>query len=361
MSSVLTMNREQRRQLQQRSNGGKKTLADGGLGIKVAPLLQSMQDHHEYASIVGSFPPPNTNPIDELKLAVQEIEAVRQRPCLMYVGNVINGKADSGVVAKDDLPFTEMVNSVSNSEKKVDVFLATTGGSGPQIARFVNSLRAKFDEVDFLIPSYCMSAGTLFALSGDRVWMNPNACLGPIDPQVPNAEGRFVPAQALLTLIDKLQAQGETSQKNGSGVPWTAVRIIDTIDKKDLGNAITATAYSRDLVTQFLINYKFKNWHVRRTSQNPVTDDYRKQRASTIASELASHERWKNHGHALSRDVLWGEIQLEIDHPASDLERVIRRAWALCYWLFDKSPIQKIIVSKDYGYVMFDGEMGTKP
>jgi ClpP class serine protease len=125
---------------------------------------------------------------------------------LAYVGNVVRGDSgNSGIDSSDDLPFIEMVQKVPAENKKVDVYLATRGGSAHQVSRFVNSLRARFDEIDFIIPSFCMSAGTLFALSGDNIWMTERACLGPIDPQVPTKDGRYVPAQALLLLIDQLQ------------------------------------------------------------------------------------------------------------------------------------------------------------
>lgn len=355
------MNRTERRQ-QARSNKKKKNLSSNAqieLNSQVKPLLEAMEDGNEYASIVNTKPPAGVNLVEYLKQAISEIQAVRQKPCLAYVGNVINGKSDSGVIAKDDLPFQEMVQSVPEEDKEVDIFLATQGGSGPQIARFVNALRERFERVNFLIPSFCMSAGTLFALSGDEIWMNPQACLGPIDPQVPNAEGRFVPAQALLLLVQELEKTGQAGINAGTGVPWTAVRIIDSIDKKDLGTAISSTEYSKDLAVRFLMNYKFKHWKIRRTSQQPVTQEYRYERASTIASALASHERWRNHGHALSREVLWNEIKLEIKHPDAALERVMRRTWALSYWLFDKTPIQKIIVSENYSYIMFDAIAGV--
>ncbi len=355
------MNRADRRRAE-RSASKPKTL---GLSIhaqtSIASLLTSMRDGHEYASIVGVVPPPDSNLLDDIKQALAEIEAIRGRPCICYVGNVIAGTPESGVITKDDLPFAEMVNSVPADQRSVDVFLATQGGSGAQVARFVNALRARFEEVDFLIPSYCMSAGTLFAMSGNRVWMNPQACLGPTDPQVPNASGRFVPAQALLMLVAQLQRQGEEALRTTGNVPWTAVRIIDTLDKKDLGDALSATAYSTELVTQFLGNYKFKNWTVRKSSQQEVTPEYRQARAVEVANALASHERWKNHGHALSRDVLWNEIRLEIDHPDPQLERAMRRAWAICYWLFDKTNVQKVMASTNYSYVMFDVAKGEKP
>lgn len=344
----MSVNRAERRAAiaarQKQGSGGAKAATHKS-------LLDAMKDGQEYASIVGVSLPEDTDLVVELTRAIRDIATVRGRPCLVYAGNVANGTKDASVIAKDDLPFMEMVQSVAAEHKCVDILLATTGGSGAQIARFVNFLRSRFIEVDFLVPSFCMSAGTLFALSGDRIWMTPQACLGPIDPQVPNQVGRFVPAQALLLLVEKLQKEGQEAIAKNQPVPWTAIRIIDTVDKKDLADALTASAYSTNVAMQFLVNYKFKNWQIRKSSQLPVTDEYRNARASAIAAELASHDRWKSHGHAISREVLWNEIRLEINHPDPALERAIRRAWAVCYWLFDKTPVQKLIVSEGYSYV----------
>lgn len=181
--------------------------------------------------------------------------------------------------------------------------------------------------------------------------MTARACLGPIDPQVPTTDGRYVPAQALLLLVNELQKSGEAAMKNGLPVPWTAVRIIDTIDKKELGDAITASHYSTMMASQFLKNYKFRHWIVRESSGVLVTPEYREERAMQIAADLASHDRWKSHGHALSREVLWKEIKLLIDHPDDKLERAINRLWAVCHFLFDKTTALKIIVSSGYKYL----------
>jgi hypothetical protein len=318
---------------------------------KIISLLDSMEDGREYASIVGKMP-DHFDLVQELQRGLKEISGTRGgRPCLLYVGNVPKGSADSAIIAKDDLPFMEMIRTVPKEHRAVDVFLATNGGSGAQVARFVNALRARFDEVDFLLPANCMSAGTLFALSGDHIWMTPDACLGPIDPQVPNHAGRFVPAQALVLLVEKLQKDGQEALRRQQPVPWTAVRLIDSIDKKDLGDAITASAYSVSLATEFLTRYKFRQWKIRSSSQILVDDHYRKDRATVIANALASHERWKSHGHSIARDVLWDEIQLMIDHPDVALERAIRRTWALCYWTFDRTQIQKLIVADNFSYL----------
>jgi hypothetical protein len=317
---------------------------------RVASLLDAVVDGREYESIVGLMPPDNLDLVVEMQRALGEIERIRSRPCLAYAGNIIKS-GDTSIDSSDDLPFAEMIAAVPAGQRNVDVFLATPGGSGQQVARFVNCLRSRFDEVDFIIPSLCMSAGTLFALSGNRIWMTSRAYLGPIDPQVPTATGRYVPAQALLLLVDELQRQGEQALQKGQNVPWAAVRIIDTIDKKELGEAITASAYSKTMAADFINNYKFRDWAIRETSRVAVTPEYRRQRAEEIASALVQHERWKDHGHSISRDVLWNEIKLHIDTPTDDFERAILRAWAVFHWIFDKTFVFKTIVSANYRFL----------
>lgn len=327
---------------------------------RVDSLVDAMVEGREYGSLVNKLPRDGHDVLDDLTRMLAELGAVRGRPCIAYVGNVVRpDNGTSGVDTSDDLPFQELVASVPADAKKVDVLLSTRGGSGQQIGRFVDCLRNRFEEVDFLIPSYCMSAGTLFALSGDRIWMTANSCLGPIDPQVPTTAGRFVPAQALLLLVEKLQNDGAAAMAQSQPVPWTAVRIIDTIDKRELGEAITATQYASTLAAEYLRKFKFRHWEHRASSGMPVTDEYRTQRANEIAGELASHDRWKSHGHAISREVLFNQTKLQIEHPAPDLNRAMVRAWAICNWIFDKTNVVKVLASESYRYAKVETVIGA--
>lgn len=352
-------NREERRRLarlnQPRTQGAeqKPTKESATPTRVVSSLLDAMQDGNEYQSILDAVPPPGTNLIDDILRAIADLERIRGRPCLMYAGNVVK-KDESGassIDSSDDLPFREMVGKVPINERSVDIFLATGGGSAQQVNNFVNCLRDRFDEVDFLIPSFCMSAGTLFALSGNHIFMTDRACLGPIDPQVPTAAGRYVPAQALLSLVAEIQRAGDDALKSGAGVPWAFVRILDTLDKKELGEALTASRYSETMAAQFLQKHKFRDWTITETSRKPVSDADRATRAAEIASALGSHDRWKSHGHAISRGVLWDEIRLRIDHPVPDLNRAMIRLWALITYVFDKTPIVKVMCSAQYRYL----------
>lgn len=318
----------------------------------VDSLLGAMVDGNEYTSIVDKRLSPGINLLDQVVEGIVAIEQIRGRPCLLYVGNVLN-KEDggaSGVDSSDDLPFREMVGKVPAERRAIDIFLATQGGSAHQISNFVNCLRARFDEVDFVLPSFCMSAGTLFALSGDRIWMTDRACLGPIDPQVPSSDGRYVPAQALLALVADLQKQGNDALQKRMPIPWTSVRLIDSLDKTQLGAAITSSQYSYTMAAQFLEQYKLRQWTTHSSNGAAVTPAERTQAAQNIAQALVSHDRWKSHGHAISRDVLKNELRLLIDRPNDQLNRAIVRAWALVHWVLEKTPIVKMLCSKDYKY-----------
>lgn len=328
--------------------------------MQVPSLLDAMVDGREYGSIIDKMLPPNTNLLDELVRAIEDISVLRGRPCLVYSGNVVrNDSGNSGVDQTDDLPFQELVRSVPAQHSKVDVLVSTRGGSGQQVARFVDYLHSRFDEVDFLIPSYCYSAGTLLALSGDHIWMTPGACLGPIDPQIPTNTGRFVPAQALRVLVDNLRVEGEAAILKGQPVPWTAVQIINTIDKRELGEAITATAYATTLATEYLEKFKFRHWTAHKSGA-PVTDAERHSRAEEIAGQLASHKLWNSHSHAISREVLHKQTKLQINHPGDDLLRAMNRAWAILTYIYERTPLLKVICSSGYRYAKQEVSTGAK-
>ena len=73
---------------------------------------------------------------------------------------------------------------------------------------------------------------------------------------------------------------------------------------------------------------------------------------------LCSHDRWKAHGHAISREVAWSELRIKIDSMESvtGLQRAVRRTWALWYYVFDKMPVAKGMLSDHYSYFRFTKE-----
>lgn len=316
----------------------------------ITSLLDHMRDGNEFESLL-KFKAVNIDVATEIRKSLQEIRAVRNRPAICYLANVVNTgiKMSTSIDNIDDLPFSEMISSIPADEKNIDVILVTPGGSAQQVAKFIDKLRPRFDNVVFILPYMAMSAGTIFAMSGNDIIMGKNSYIGPTDPQVPNRDGFYVPAQAILTLIDDIQKRGDLLLKKSQNPPWTDLQILRQLDGKEIGNALNASRYSMELIEGYLYNYKFRDWNVH-SDGRPVTDDEKKNRAKDIAVMLCDHSQWKTHSRGITRDVAWTECKIKIIHTESieNLDRAIRRFWAQMYWLFENTAIYKAFISDSY-------------
>ena len=128
----------------------------------------------------------------EFLKGIKAIEKITNRPLIVYVADLANTipGVNISINTTDEIPFLEMVNSVHKDCKNIDIMLVTPGGSGQQVAQFVDKLRPRFDHVRFILPDLAMSAGTIFTMSGDDIMMTNKAYFGPIDPQIPNRQGQ---------------------------------------------------------------------------------------------------------------------------------------------------------------------------
>lgn len=72
----------------------------------------------------------------------------------------------------------------SKRHKKVALIIQTPGGSANETFYICKFFREYYDAVDTYIVGDCYSGGTIIALSSDNIYMNRNACLGPIDLQL---------------------------------------------------------------------------------------------------------------------------------------------------------------------------------
>jgi ClpP class serine protease len=82
-------------------------------------------------------------------------------------------------------------------DQPIDVILHTPGGlvlAAEQIAKALVEHKGK---VTVFVPHYAMSGGTLIALAADEIVMDPNAVLGPVDPQIGD-----MPAASIVKLLE---------------------------------------------------------------------------------------------------------------------------------------------------------------
>lgn len=84
----------------------------------------------------------------------------------------------------------------------IDLLLHTPGGlvlAAEQIARAIQKHPAR---VTVFVPHYAMSGGTLVALAADQIVMDPDAVLGPVDPQLGGPQMGYVPAASVLKALE---------------------------------------------------------------------------------------------------------------------------------------------------------------
>jgi len=87
-------------------------------------------------------------------------------------------------------------------DKPIMLVVHTPGGlvlAASQIARALKMHPAKKVVV---VPHYAMSGGTLIALAADEIIMDPNATLGPLDPQLMGPNGTYLPAPSILKAVE---------------------------------------------------------------------------------------------------------------------------------------------------------------
>lgn len=243
-----------------------------------------------------------------LDLRIRELETALGSDVIAIVGPIMFGLEHH--VRRE---IEHLVSMRKDGEKKsLVVVLDTAGGVVEIVERMVDTIRQYYDDVRFAIPDRAMSAGTIFAMSGDAILMDYFSVLGPIDPQVAK-DGRLTPAQAYIDEYERLVV----AAKNGN---LTTADIV-LLQKLDLGEIRVfreAKELSVELLQKWLAKYKFKDWTVTRTSQTPVDDNMRSRRAKEIAEQLGDQRRWHSHGRGISRKTLQDELRLEIDDLGSN-------------------------------------------
>jgi len=196
----------------------------------------------------------------------------------------------------------------------VAVFLRTGGGSAETAERMVSVLRAKFEQVYFVVPDIAMSAGTILCMSGDKIFMDYASSLGPIDPQVQDPiTHQYVPALGYLDKVQEIAAKQELGPSD--------VVFLKGMDLARLALFEQAKNLSIDLLKKWLVEYKFKDWTHHRTTNagTPVTYDEKSKRAEEIATALANHKKWRSHGRHLDT-VKLRELKIEIDDYTDDID-----------------------------------------
>ena len=163
--------------------------------------------------------------------------------------------------------------------------LHTPGGVINAAETIVAYLRSKFDDIEVIVPTFAMSAGTMISLAADRIVMGRQSQLGPIDPMFVMGQ-RTHSARAIVDQFDKARDEilGNTA---ASGV-WFP--ILQSMGPALLEEARNALEYGERMVREWLEAYMFKG----------------RQNAGELAKAVAHYfndtSNHKSHGRRIDRD-----------------------------------------------------------
>lgn len=242
----------------------------------------------------------------------------------------------------------EAIESKGNQEKKLAIIHDTEGGVVEVVERMVNIIRYHYKEVIFIIPNMAMSAGTVFALSGDKIYMDYFSCLGPIDPQVVkniNGKDTLVPALSYINQYEKFLKKANNNQVTSAEFAL----FREQFNLPELDTFLQAKELTEDLLKKWLVTYKFKNWCKTETNKTEVTKEMKERRASKIAQELSDYTLWHSHGRMINKKAL-EDIGLKINDfsEIEGLSELVSGYYGLLTDFMQSENLNSFIHNKEY-------------
>lgn len=271
-----------------------------------------------------------------IKDLLEELEKLYGADCLY-----LNGPIEPDLInfARETIDLTRKKDK---KHTKLCVILTTNGGDAITVERLVNIFRYNYSEVDFIIPDHAYSAGTILCMSGDNIHMDYNSVLGPIDPQVQNKEGRFVPALGYLGKIEDLLVKAQSGT-----ISEAEFLILKDFDLAEISLYEQARDLTEDLLVKWLVQFKFKNWGTHSSNGKGVSEEEKRERAKEIAKALSDYSRWKSHGRPLNIEVL-SELKLQIEDFGQnpDKQNLILECHNMCEDFMRLQQIDAIIFTR---------------
>src|SRR5208337_212269 len=249
---------------------------------------------------------------DNRKEIFKEIESSRNS----YVISFINGDR-RGLETKIgpeiiDI-FVEHLDAIGPTQK-ISLILHTLGGDTAVAWRLVNLLQIFCEELEVIVISKALSAGTLISLGANKIVMTKQACLCPIDPSidhplnpaVPNAPPQVKAPVSVEAVRGYLDAASEIGGiKSGKELVEVLVDLSNKVNPLVLGQIFRSRAQIRFLAKKLL---------QRQVHDNKKIDEI----IDFLCAESGSHDYTINRREAR-------ELGLEIENPSTEFYGLLRK------------------------------------
>jgi len=259
---------------------------------------------------------------DELNNRLENLEKYFKADVIFYYGEIHPSYVKF---------FRDFIEKLIEEEKSgrstpdtLVILLNAPGGSAETVEKMVEIVRFHYKNVYFVVPDFAMSAGTIFCMSGDKIFMDYSSALGPIDPQVHNGK-EYVPAMGYLDKVEEMLKKA----KEGS-ITKAEFLILQSLDLATLSRYEQAKNLTITLLKNWLVEYKFKDWDKHQSDPikkgKPVTAEEKKERAEKIAELLGDNKKWHSHGRLIGIKTLTEELKLKIEDYSknNELRNLIR-------------------------------------
>jgi ATP-dependent protease ClpP protease subunit len=221
--------------------------------------------------------------VAELNGKLSEISSIRDNRNVLFYASAFLQKpylpAEAIQITHEDINGFMSCLYGMDFKKGLTLILHTPGGVINATESIVKYLHSKFKDIEVIIPTFAMSAGTMISLASDRIIMGKSSQLGPIDPQI-SISGKFVSARAIVDQFEK--AKTEISADTKLAHLWAP--ILQTLGPALLVESQNALDYGERMVASWLEERMFS-----RTAN-------RAQKAQAVAKYFNDASNHKSHG-----------------------------------------------------------------
>ena len=263
------------------------------------------------------------NSTSTLDQTAAQLVAKRGRPLLILYYQGDDGHMGEEYDAEDVYQELRKGNlTKENRTPKLDVLLHTPGGEPGAAYLIGQTIRMMAEEVEFLIPKYALSAGSLLVLSGNRIWFGDNAFLSPIDITI---EEDTLPATkvSLATIEHYLDFATEARRRVELMLQQLGSTSRTSLESDLLGVMVTQVGALKigEYYRERLLSEKYAELFLNRYMFRGASDAHLR-REEVIAQMLhksPSHDYNMDYDTALEAQLSVGRLETEL----SDLAKAI--------------------------------------
>ena len=264
--------------------------------------------------------------------ALSEIGRLRQdRNVVLYASSFLEKPDVPGsyiMITNEDMNGLMSVIHGMDCSKGLTLVLHTPGGVTNAAESIVSYIRAKFTDVEVIVPAFAISAGTMISLSAERIVMGRQSQLGPIDPQMGVGAGGNVSARAVTEQFDR--AKSEVLKDVATAHIWAP--IVQSLGPALLQEAQNALDYSQRMVARWLTKGMFKG------------DPEATEKGEQVAHHFNDASTHKSHGRRIDRDEARTQgVVVEDLEDSQDLQEQVLTAYHLMTIMFSQTAAVKLL------------------